>query len=795
MLENPISDKVNEDIGKERYPERIIKAGKDNNVFHFRTENHVLFSLDILTDDIIRFRYGTDGYHEPDFSYALSDDFERHIQELEWTETDRAYVIMTSHLNIEIAKRDTRATIRNKDGQILSKDEKGFHWIRNEEYGGDNVYMSKIAERDESFYGLGDKPTDFNLSGKQLTNWGSDTYGYDENTDPVYKNIPFYYSLYQGMGYGIFFDNSFQTHFDFASERRTVTTFWAEGGEMNYYFINGPQLMDVCKRYTLLTGTPELPPLWALGYQQCKWSYFPESQVRGICSKMRELRIPCDAIYLDIDYMDGFRCFTWDKEKFPNPKQMVSDFAEDGFKTVIMIDPGIKVDMDYWVFKEALEKDYFCKRMDGSYINGKVWPGECYFPDFTRPEVREWWSGLYREMIEDIGVRGVWNDMNEPALFEVESKTFPMDVRHDYDGHPCSHRKAHNVYGMQMARATYNGMKKLMHPNRPLVITRSGYAGLQRFSSVWTGDNIASWKHISIANTQCQRLSVSGVSFVGSDVGGFVNHPSPELFYRWVQAAVFHPFFRTHSSGDHGDQEPWSFGDEATDLVRQAIELRYRILPNIYTAFYQYSNFGTPMLRPLIFENQSNENIMNHSDECLLGDHLLACPILEEGASQRNVFLPNGNWYDYHQGIKYVGGKEIEYALSKEYVPFFVREGAVVPHYPMMQYVGEKPIEEVTLHIYFKKGKESSQFYHDDGDGDGHKRGEFLLSNFHLDGNEEQLIILQEIEGNLSPDFKYRVKCIGLPNPIKSVQVDGQVISESNVLELDANFKKMMISF
>ena len=181
-------------------------------------------------------------------------------------------------------------------------------------------------------------------------------------------------------------------------------------------------------------------------------------------SKFRDLKIPCDAIYLDIDYMEGFRCFTWNKKYFPDPKRMVKELLDDGFKTVAIIDPGIKIDEDYDVFKEGLDKDYFCKRADGPYMKGKVWPGECYFPDYTKPEVREWWAGLFQELIEDIGIKGVWNDMNEPAVMEVPNKTFPNDVRHDYDGNPCSHRKAHNVYGMQMARATYHGLKKFSYP-------------------------------------------------------------------------------------------------------------------------------------------------------------------------------------------------------------------------------------------------------------------------------------------------------------------------------------------
>ena len=248
---------------------------------------------------------------------------------------------------------------------------------------------------------MGDKPQHLNLKGHRFENWATDSYAFGKDTDPIYKAIPFYTGLHNNKSYGIFFDNTFRTYFDFCHERRNVTSFWAQGGEMNYYFFYGPKMQDVVTSYTDLTGTPELPPpLWALGYHQCKWSYYPESNVKEVTAKFRALKIPCDAIYLDIDYMEGFRCFTWSKDYFPDPKRMVKELADDGFKTVVIIDPGIKIDNEYSVFKEGLDKDYFCKRADGPYMKGKVWPGECYFPDFTRPEVRKWWAGLFKSLLK-----------------------------------------------------------------------------------------------------------------------------------------------------------------------------------------------------------------------------------------------------------------------------------------------------------------------------------------------------------------------------------------------------------
>ena len=415
------------------FPSKIISYRKDVDTFYFTSDNDVVLQVTVQRDSVLRFRYTTKSIFEKDFSYAITKYASRGFNRLELTEDDDFYVITTTKLICKIAKIDMRKSLFDAiDGNLICEDELGFHWEESYEFGGDVVKMSKVSQDSEGYFGLGDKPVHINLKGKRFENWVTDSYAYGKDTDPLYKAIPFYIGLHHKKAYGIFFDNTFRSFFDFCHERRNITSFWAQGGEMNYYFIYGPQMSDVVSNYTDLTGKPhQLPALWTLGYHQCKWSYYPEANVKEVTSKFRELKIPCDAIYLDIDYMDGFRCFTWNKEHFPDPKRMVQELLDDGFKTIAIIDPGIKIDHDYAIFKEALDKDYFCKRADGPYMRGKVWPGECYFPDFTNPEVREWWSGLFKELIEDIGVKGVWNDMNEPAVMDVPGKTFPNDVRHD----------------------------------------------------------------------------------------------------------------------------------------------------------------------------------------------------------------------------------------------------------------------------------------------------------------------------------------------------------------------------
>ncbi|WP_281233366.1 glycoside hydrolase family 31 protein [Flavobacterium gelatinilyticum] len=783
------------------YPSKIVSYSHEGDAIFFNTDNNVILKVTILRDSLIRFRYTTKGYFSNDFSYAIDKTQLHGYNFLEVTEEETFYQIRTSKVKCKIQKSDLRVYIYDLNDFLILEDELGFHWEESYEYGGNIVKMSKSSKDGECFYGLGDKATQMNLKGKRVENFATDQYAYQKDQEPLYKVVPFYIGLHNKQSYGIFFDNTFRTFFDFCQERRNVTSFWAEGGEMNYYFVYGPQMQDVVTTYTDLTGKPELPPLWVLGYHQCKWSYYPESKVKEITSKFRELQIPCDAIYLDIDYMEGFRCFTWNKNYFPDPKRMVAELAEDGFKTIVIIDPGIKIDKNYWVYQEALEKDYFCKRADGPYMKGKVWPGECNFPDYTNPVVREWWAGLFKELISDIGVKGVWNDMNEPAVMEVPNKTFPMDVRHVYDGNPCSHRKAHNIYGTQMARATYHGVKRFAYPKRPFVITRSAYAGAQRYTSSWTGDNVATWEHLWIANIQVQRLSISGMGFTGSDIGGFAEQPTGELYARWIQLGVFHPFCRTHSSGDHGNQEPWAFDEEVINITRKFVSLRYQLLPYLYTMFWQYIEEGIPMLKPLVYYDQDDTQTHYRNDEFIFGNQILVCPILEPNAVGRRMYIPRGEWYNYWTNELFTGGREIWIDTKFDEIPLFVKAGAIIPKYPVQQYVGEFEFDELTLDVYYKNGKEKSAVYEDAQDGYDYKKGRYSYLSLRTIGKEKELIIQLHKEGKYdTPYSKYKINLIGLPFKVSEIEIDNEKIDfdkinfeVNNFLLVDKEFNELHI--
>ena len=755
---------------------------KSSNIVTFQSENSVLLQVHVVRDSILRFRYAPDGFFAKDFSYAIDEQQPHGSNELTVQETETSVVITTAKVKCVVSKQDLRIGLYDLEDTVICEDEMGFHWEESFEYGGNYVKMSKSSPEGENFFGLGDKPTHLNLKGKRLSNWNTDQYAYGKDLDELYKTVPFYIALHNKMAYGIFFDNTFKTHFDFCHERRNVTSFWADGGEMNYYFIYGPGIDQVVQKYTDLTGKPEMPPMWSMGYHQCKWSYYPESKVREIADQFRKLEFPCDALYLDIDYMDGFRCYTWNNTYFPSPKQMVDDLKAQGFQTIAIIDPGIKIDPDYPVFKEALEKDYFCKRADGSYMKGKVWPGECYFPDFTNPEVRQWWAGLYGELIEQIGIKGIWNDMNEPAVMEVPGKTFPNDVRHDYDGNPCSHRKAHNIYGMQMARATYDGVKKYAYPKRPFVITRAQYSGGQRYTSSWTGDNVATWEHLWLANVQVQRMSLSGMGFVGTDIGGFAEQPTGELFTRWVQLGSFHPFCRVHSSGHHGDQEPWSFNDEVLDITRKFVRMRYELLPYIYTMYHQYVQHGTPMIKPLVYFDQTDTQTYYRTDEFIFGDQILVCPVQEPNALGRRMYMPKGGWYNWWTRELLQGGQELWVDAPLDKMPLFVKQGAIIPKYPVQQYVDQIRVETLKLELYFKLGREHSVVFEDAHDGYDYHKGMFSLRTLKLYGKEQELNLNQHREGAFEVPFsRYCIELIGLPFTPSKIWIDTEEVALADV--------------
>lgn len=668
--------------------------------------------IDFLSANIVRVRLGLSGKFERDHSYAV---VKRDWPPVGFQVADGpdTLTLRTSSMELRIAKSPARLEFRDaRTGLLVNRDAPAFGMG----WDGPRVIAFKQRLRDdvglERYYGLGEKTRGLDKAGNLYTMWNSDIPGYDGRTDPLYQSIPFYIGLHHGIAYGVFFDNAHRSEFNMgAGNSQRLMSFGAEGGELDYYFIYGPAMKDVVRRYTALTGRPPLPPLWSLGYQQSRWSYYPEAEVRRIAATFREKGIPGDVLYLDIHYMDGYRVFTWDPRRFPNPKKLLADLAGIGFKVVVIVDPGIKVDPGYWVAQQGLAGDHFSRLPDGTAFTADVWPGESYFPDFTRPRTRAWWGTLFQGLLED-GVAGFWNDMNEPSVW---GGTFPPIVRQDNDGQPSDHSAVHNVWGMQMVRATYEGVRRLRPEERPFVLTRAGFAGEQRYTAAWTGDNVASWDHLRLSLPMLLNLGLSGVPFVGSDIGGFIGTPTPELFTRWIQLGAFTPLFRVHTEVGTSEQDPWSFGDRAETISRSFIRLRYRLLPYIYKEFEQSTRTGLPLMRPLVVEFQHDPATYWIQDEFLLGDDLLVAPVLQEGATVRKVYLPRGRWLHWWSDSVYVGPGSAWVEAPLESMPIFLREGAVLPTWPVMNYVGERPVDLLTLDVFPGASSSRDTLYEDDG--------------------------------------------------------------------------------
>lgn len=770
VLELPIIEKS--------YLKEIKNHVQEDNIFYFSDEISKV-AISVISDEIMRVRMAPKGVFLEDFSYAIQSNNPR-TSIFTFEEDEGNFKIKTNTTTCVINKNDFLISFENRLGLQTVTDHSPMHWEENDEFGGFYVYCSKKAQKNDAYFGLGDKAMDLNLRGKRVYNWNTDAYSYHFGQDPLYRTIPFYIGKNEnGDCYGIFFDNSFKTHFDFAAESEDMTSFWADGGELNYYYIHGPNFIDVVKRYHELTGTHYLPPMWALGFHQCRWSYFPEEKVKDLAYQFRSRKIPCDALYLDIDYMDGYRCFTWDRKRFPNPKRMIKELSKDGFRTVVIIDPGIKVDPNYWVYKEGKENNFFCRRGDDYFMEGYVWPGLCRFPDFTNPKVRTWWGGLFQELVNE-GIAGVWNDMNEPAVFG--KGTFPNDVRHHYDGQGGSHRKAHNIYGMQMVRATYEGLEKLLKNKRPFTITRAAYSGTQRFSSVWTGDNVATWEHLKIGVIQLQRLSISGMSFCGTDIGGFSGEPDGELFTRWMQFGVFSPFMRAHSAGDTGEREPWSFGTDYEAINKKFIELRYKLLPYIYSTFWEQTKFGFPILRPMSMLEQEVLENSSRTDTFCFGSKILVKPITEPGLAETEMYLPHKKmlWYDYWTNQKYEGGNTYQIETPIESMPIFIKAGTVLPEYPVFQHVDEIELKSLKLKMYFAPYPCTSYTFEDNRDTFAYQQDIYLEKKFETNGTASKFELVQSMKGLYNERYKiYEVELVGLPFKPQFVKVDGEMVEFS----------------
>lgn len=728
---------------------KLLECTKDGQVITLRYEKQAAY-LHILTDRIIN--VFVPYYTKDHRSKAIEGDKEQPVSfTLEPNKhcPDARYVLTTSSLSCGIYD-DFKLDFYDKDGTLLCADYRGdriprftlpeslIELIKQE---GHEVNLTgsvdcpvqcvKVLDKADCIYGLGDKTGVLNKRYYEYENWNSDIPDpHEDNFKALYKSIPFFITLKEKGVYGIFYDNTFKSYFNFGKENDNYYSFGSDNGNLDYYFIGGDYMPDIVSGYTYLTGRMPLPQKWTLGYHQSRWGYENEETFRDIAGKLKANRIPCDAIHFDIDYMDRYKVFTWNTTRFTDAKAMLSDFSKEGIKAVTIIDPGVKVEKDYPMYEEGMAGGYYAKTPKGDIYINVVWPGDAVYPDFGNPAVRKWW-GEHLRFYTDLGVAGIWNDMNEPASF---NGPLPNDVVFTDEDRPSTHAEMHNVYGHNMAKATYEGWKNLTG-KRPFVITRACYSGSQKYTTAWTGDNQSLWTHLRMAIPQQCNLGLSGMPFIGTDIGGFGADTTPELMARWVQVGCFSPLFRSHCAKGSMNQEPWLFGEEVLSVFRKYVELRYSLLPYFYDLCRVCEQTGLPVIRPLVLHYENDINVRNMNDEFLVGEFLLVAPVVEQGATKRLVYLPDGVWYDYWTHKEYQGGQYYPADAPLDVCPIFVKAGAVLPKAPAQMYVGEIPDPELILEVW--PGVGSYVHYRDNGEDFAYRDGaytEYLFEN-HGDKN------------------------------------------------------------
>jgi len=597
-------------------------------------------------------------------------------------------------------------------------------------FAGDQSRLCLSLTEREALFGLGETTGTFNKRGLIREFWNMDVLGHAPAIHPslrnLYVSIPFALSLRDGRVAGLFWDNPTRQSWDLGQTQPDAWRMTAASGPIDLYLFTGPKISQVVERYTELTGRMPLPPRWSLGYQQSRYSYETRQRLESVAREFRRRQLPCDVLHCDIHHMDGHRVFTFGSD-FPKPAQMMARLAKQGFKVVAIANPGVKDTPRFDVFRRGRKLKAFVKDPSGKKdALGEVWSGRSRFPDFLNAAVRAWWGNEQAAHLAK-GVAGIWNDMNEPANFARPDKTLDPEALHHTDHGPRRHHQIHNLYGMQMARASRDGMLLMAdsgtippgeipphrHP-RPFVITRAGYAGIQRHAVVWTGDNSSCWEHLSDSLQMLLNLGLSGVPFVGSDVGGFLDNTTPELFVRWLQMAVFTPFLRNHSNIGTIAQEPWAFGPRIEQIARDSIHLRYQLIPYLYGLFQEASRTGAPILRPLLWHHPNDPVAAACSDQFLVGEDLLVAPVFRQGTVARSVYLPRGEWFDFWSGELFQGGVHVVLPAPLERIPILVRSGTLLPMTSVRQFIGIREPSTLVLHVWPRESGHLD-WYDDDG--------------------------------------------------------------------------------
>ncbi len=722
--------------------------------------------VDFLADDLVRLDWQS---AEPPVPYGIHKrDWPVVETSLEATGSG-GWTVKSTALSVTVS-RDGQVRFEDAAGRLLRQENPptrrpGEGWVH-----------QVPLQPEEHIYGLGERAFPLNLrnasdeqgQAQAFRLWNFDMAGrYGVGADPLYICIALYMGLHAQGSYLVFYENSFPG--TVVLQERATLEF--EGGPLRYYVMAGPPT-TLLERYTELTGRAPLPPLWALGYHQSHWGYENEVAVRNTAQAFQIHNLPLSGIHLDIDCLEGFKAFTLDAKRFPYLREFNEDLQKRGVRLINIINPGVQCSPDYQPYREGLEKNIFCTTPEGEVLTAPVWPGWCAFPDYSNPEARHWWSQQYKALLAQ-GISGFWHDMNEPAAFVTSGDRSlpPHATRHYLEGRGGDHNEVHNLYGLLQAQAGYEGLCEFHPDRRPFIVSRAGWAGLQRYAWTWTGDVDSSWPALRGTIATVLGLGLSGIPYSGADIGGFQGNPTPELYLRWLQMGTFLTFYRTHSSNNVRDRTPWGYGEPLLSIIRDFLQLRYRLLPYFYSLSWEANQSGVPHVRPLFWYHQEEAWTWAIDDIFYLGNALLICPVVEPGARTRTLKLPEGSWYLYWDDELVSGPGTITLDAPLERIPVLVRAGSILP-------MAESAMEDnrkIIWHLYLpESGTYEFTHYSDAGDGYGPSR----LDRLRLVRSEvNTLELFWEASGEYPAQSYYRVQlhgaqCLGATVDEREVTVE-----------------------
>ncbi len=642
-----------------------------------------------------------------------------------------------------------RIIFRNNEGKMISEDLGGEGFGTS--FSGDKVTVYKKLQEGERFVGLGEALGNLDKRGMGLTLNNTDNYKYGDPRVPMYISIPFFMGIHHDLLYGIFYNNSYKSFFNFGSSNNRFSSASFEGGDLDYFFFYDDSMGGILKLYSEVTGRMPMPPKWSIGYHQSRCSYYPQQEVMNIARMFRKKSIPIDCIVLDADYLQDYEPFRINTQRFPDMRGMADSLSQMNIELTASVNPGIKIDSCYSAHWDGLKKDVFLKYADGNLYEAVMEPSLNHWVDFTSVKGRTWWTDNMR-FLPDNGIHGYWNDMNEPA---VTGQSLPENLVFDFDGKKTYTAQAKNVYGMQMARASYEAAKKYGQGRRPFVLTRSAFAGIQRYSAVWSGDNQAKDDFIlSGVLLNCQ-MGLSGIPFTGPDLGGYIGDGNKELYKRWIEVGMLSPFVRNHREAYAQAGEPWAYGEEAECISKSYIEWRYRLLPYIYSAFHKASVSGMPIARSLClyypFDPMIYDNVYQY--QFMFGDALMAVPLTSQEKNKK-IYFPAGDWYDLFTDKKITGGKEMFLEFPVYKLPIFVKASSIIPMQRDVQSTKESPGDTLFVHVYYGDQANSFDWYEDDGATMDYMKGSYCLRKIIFDPTKKQIAFSAQ-EGKYVPSYRF----------------------------------------